>query len=78
MLNGRTSRVFWTLAVAHLINDSYVFFLPTLLPLLDPIARDLADGGRAGGWPVSGHVVGRRSRCWDTWQTDTRCAGWRG
>src|SRR5262245_14657238 len=34
--SGRTGRIFWTLAASHLINDSYVFFLPTLLPLLLP------------------------------------------
>ena len=36
MLSGRDARVFWTLSAAHLINDSYVYFLPTLLPILIP------------------------------------------
>ena len=57
MLSGQKGRVFWTLAAAHLINDSYVFVLPALLPLLIPSLGDLADGGRAGRRPVPGDVV---------------------
>src|SRR3954451_4756458 len=50
MLSGRRSRIFWTLASAHLINDSYVFFLPTLLPLILPsLGISLTAAGLAVG-----------------------------
>ena len=77
MLNGRTGRVFWTLAVSHLINDSYVFFLPTLLPLILPsLGISLTAAGLAVGLyqvtssvaqPLLGHLADRYPVRWLAW-----------
>src|SRR3954469_21689275 len=77
MLNGRTGRVFWTLATAHLINDSYVFFLPTLLPLILPsLGISLTAAGLAVGLyqvtssvaqPLLGHLADRYPVRWLCW-----------
>jgi FSR family fosmidomycin resistance protein-like MFS transporter len=77
MLNGRAGRVFWTLAVAHLINDSYVFFLPTLLPLILPsLGISLTAAGVAVGLyqvtsavtqPLLGHLADRYPLRWLAW-----------
>src|SRR5215210_7713729 len=77
MLNGPKSRVFWTLSAAHLVNDSYVFFLPTLLPLLIPsLDISLTAAGLAVGLyqvtssltqPILGHLADRRPLRWLAW-----------
>jgi MFS transporter, FSR family, fosmidomycin resistance protein len=74
---GRNGRVFWTLAAAHLINDSYVFFLPTLLPLLLPsLDISLTAAGLAVGLyqvtssvtqPLLGHLADRYPLRWLAW-----------
>jgi FSR family fosmidomycin resistance protein-like MFS transporter len=74
--DGRT-RVFWTLAAAHLINDSYVFFLPALLPLLIPsLGISLTAAGLAVGLyqvtssvtqPFLGHLADRYPLRWMAW-----------
>src|SRR4051812_15461468 len=77
MLSGRMGRVFWTLATAHLINDSYVFFLPTLLPLILPsLGISLTAAGLAVGpyqvtssvaQPLLGHLADRYPVRWLAW-----------
>jgi FSR family fosmidomycin resistance protein-like MFS transporter len=77
MLSGRAGRIFWTLASAHLINDSYVFFLPTLLPLLVPsLGISLTEAGLAVGLyqvtssvaqPLLGHLADRYPLRWLAW-----------
>jgi FSR family fosmidomycin resistance protein-like MFS transporter len=77
MLSGRTGRIFWTLATAHLVNDSYVFFLPTLLPLVIPsLGISLTEAGLAVGLyqmtsslaqPVLGHLADRYPLRWLCW-----------
>src|SRR5215217_9277559 len=77
MLSGRAGRIFWTLATAHLINDSYVFFLPTLLPLIVPSLNiSLTAAGLAVGLyqvtssvtqPVLGHLADRYPLRWLAW-----------
>ncbi|MBA2446972.1 MAG: MFS transporter [Chloroflexi bacterium] len=74
MLSGREGRTFWTLSLAHMINDSYVFFLPTLLPLLIPsLDISLTAAGLAVGLyqvigalaqPFLGHLADRYSLRW--------------
>jgi MFS transporter, FSR family, fosmidomycin resistance protein len=74
---GQNGRVFWTLAAAHLINDSYVFFLPTLLPLLLPsLDISLTAAGLAVGLyqvtssvtqPLLGHLADRYPLRWLAW-----------
>jgi FSR family fosmidomycin resistance protein-like MFS transporter len=74
---GKNGRVFWTLAAAHLINDSYVFFLPTLLPLLLPsLDISLTAAGLAVGLyqvtssvtqPLLGHLADRYPLRWLAW-----------
>jgi FSR family fosmidomycin resistance protein-like MFS transporter len=76
-VNGRPGRVFWTLSAAHLINDSYVFFLPTLLPLLIPsLGISLTAAGLAVGLyqvtssltqPILGHLADRYPLRWMAW-----------
>jgi FSR family fosmidomycin resistance protein-like MFS transporter len=77
MLSGRAGRIFWTLSASHLINDSYVFFLPTLLPLLIPsLDISLTAAGVAVGiyqvtsslaQPILGHLADRYPLRWMTW-----------
>src|SRR5215216_6868369 len=77
MLSGRAGRVFWTLAAAHLVNDSYVYFLPTLLPLLVPsLGITLTMAGLAVGLyqvtsslaqPLLGHLADRYPLRWLAW-----------
>jgi MFS transporter, FSR family, fosmidomycin resistance protein len=77
MLKGRARRIFWTLSLAHLINDSYVFFLPTLLPILIPsLGMSLTAAGLAVGLyqvtsslaqPLLGHLADRRPLRWMAW-----------
>ncbi|MFN8633940.1 MAG: MFS transporter [Chloroflexota bacterium] len=77
MLSGRSGRIFWTLAASHLVNDSYVFFLPTLLPLLIPsLGITLTEAGLAVGLyqvtsslaqPLLGHLADRYPLRWLTW-----------
>src|SRR5215217_4182095 len=77
MLSGRAGRIFWTLATAHLINDSYVFFLPTLLPLILPsLGISLTAAGLAVGLyqvtssvaqPLLGHLADRYPLRWLAW-----------
>jgi FSR family fosmidomycin resistance protein-like MFS transporter len=77
MLTGRTGRVFWTLSSAHLINDSYVYFLPTLLPLMVPsLGISLTWAGLAVGLyqvtssvaqPLLGHLADRHPLRWMAW-----------
>jgi FSR family fosmidomycin resistance protein-like MFS transporter len=77
MLSGRAGRVFWTLSTAHLVNDSYVFFLPTLLPLVIPsLGISLTAAGLAVGLyqvtssvaqPVLGHLADRYPLRWLAW-----------
>src|SRR5690349_5290254 len=77
MLSGRAGRIFWTLASAHLINDSYVFFLPTLLPLVVPsLGISLTEAGLAVGLyqvtssvaqPLLGHLADRYPLRWMAW-----------
>jgi len=77
MQNSRDRRIFWTLAAAHLINDSYVFFLPSLLPLLIPsLGISLTAAGLAVGLyqvtssvaqPVLGHLADRQPLRWMAW-----------
>jgi FSR family fosmidomycin resistance protein-like MFS transporter len=74
---GQNGRVFWTLSAAHLINDSYVFFLPTLLPLLLPsLDISLTAAGLAVGLyqvtssvtqPLLGHLADRYPLRWLAW-----------
>ena len=74
MLSRRESRVFWTLSAAHLVNDSYVFFLPTLLPFLIPaLGMSLTEAGLAVGiyqvtsslaQPLLGHLADRYPLRW--------------
>lgn len=76
-MSGQKGRIFWTLAAAHLINDSYVFFLPTLLPLLIPsLGISLTAAGLAVGLyqvtssvtqPVLGHLADRYPLRWMAW-----------
>jgi FSR family fosmidomycin resistance protein-like MFS transporter len=76
-LSGRSSRIFWTLSTAHLINDSYVFFLPALLPLLIPsLDISLTAAGLAVGLyqvtssvtqPILGHLADRYPLRWMVW-----------
>jgi len=75
--NGRDRRVFWTLAAAHLVNDSYVYFLPTLLPLVIPsLGISLTAAGIAVGLfqltssfaqPILGHFADRAPLRWMAW-----------
>src|SRR6185295_10905476 len=77
MLSGRSGRIFWTLAASHLINDSYVFFLPTLLPLVIPsLGISLTEAGLAVGLyqvtssvaqPALGHLADRYPLRWLAW-----------
>src|SRR5215213_6319519 len=77
MLSGRAGRVFGTLAAAHLVNDSYVYFLPTLLPLLVPsLGITLTMAGLAVGLyqvtsslaqPLLGHLADRYPLRWLAW-----------
>ena len=77
MMNDQKSRIFWTLAAAHLINDSYVFVLPALLPLLIPsLEISLTAAGLAVGLyqvtssitqPVLGHLADRYPLRWMAW-----------
>ena len=77
MLNGRERSVFWTLSAAHLINDSYVFILPTLLPVLIPsLGISLTAAGLAVGvyqvtssltQPLLGHLADRHAVRWMAW-----------
>lgn len=77
MLSGRAGRVFCTLAAAHLVNDSYVYFLPTLLPLLVPsLGITLTMAGLAVGLyqvtsslaqPLLGHLADRYPLRWLAW-----------
>ena len=74
--HGRT-RIFFTLAAAHLINDSYAFVLPALLPLLIPsLGISLTAAGLAVGLyqvtssvtqPVLGHLADRYPLRWMAW-----------
>src|SRR5436305_12120237 len=76
-LTGRSGRVFWTLSAAHLVNDSYVYFLPTLLPLLIPaLGISLTAAGVAVGLyqmvsslaqPILGHLADRYPLRWLAW-----------
>ena len=76
-MSGQKGRVFWTLAAAHLINDSYVFVLPALLPLLIPsLGISLTAAGLAVGLyqvtssltqPVLGHLADRYPLRWLAW-----------
>src|SRR5688572_17683414 len=77
MLNDQKRRIFWTLSTAHLINDSYVFVLPALLPLLIPaLDISLTAAGLAVGLyqvtssvtqPVLGHLADRYPLRWMAW-----------
>ena len=77
MLSDQKRRVFWTLSAAHLINDSYVFFLPTLLPLLIPsmgisltaarLAVGLYQVTSSITQPVLGHLADRYPLRWMAW-----------
>ena len=76
-LHDRRTRVFWTLAAGHLINDSYVFFLLALLPLLIPsLDISLTAAGLAVGLyqitssvtqPFLGHLADRYPLRWMVW-----------
>ncbi len=71
------SRIFWTLAAAHLINDSYALILAALLPLLIPaLDISLTAAGVAVGvyqvtsslaQPVLGHLADRYPLRWMGW-----------
>src|SRR5436305_9985420 len=77
LLTDRKSQIFWTLSIAHLINDSYVFFLPTLLPLILPsLGISLTAAGLAVGLyqvtssvaqPLLGHLADRHPLRWLAW-----------
>jgi FSR family fosmidomycin resistance protein-like MFS transporter len=74
IVNVRDARVFWTLSIAHLVNDAYVFFLPTLLPILIPsLGISLTLAGLAVGvyqmtssvaQPLLGHLADRYALRW--------------
>jgi FSR family fosmidomycin resistance protein-like MFS transporter len=77
VLRGRAGRIFWTLASAHLINDSYAFVLAALLPLLIPsLGISLTAAGLAVGLyqitsslaqPFLGHLADRYPLRWMCW-----------
>jgi FSR family fosmidomycin resistance protein-like MFS transporter len=73
-MSRRDARVFWTLSAAHLINDSYVFFLPTLLPILIPqlnipltsaaLVVGLYQVTSSVAQPIFGHLADRHPLRW--------------
>lgn len=76
-LTAAEKRTFWTLSIAHGINDAYVFSLATLLPLLIPkLGISLTEAGvavglyqvtSALGQPLLGHVADRQPVRWMCW-----------
>jgi FSR family fosmidomycin resistance protein-like MFS transporter len=76
-VSDQKGRIFWTLAAAHLVNDSYVFVLPALLPLLIPsldisltaagVAVGLYQVTSAVAQPVLGHLADRYPLRWMAW-----------
>jgi FSR family fosmidomycin resistance protein-like MFS transporter len=76
-MSGRAGPVFWTLSAAHLINDSSMYLLPAMLPLLIPsLGISLTAAGLAVGLyqvttavaqPILGHLADKWPLRWMAW-----------